>query len=53
MQIALKVEAEDGGSARGVPIRFRAYETLRDGAWVPVRDSVPNDKETVRSPGGV
>jgi murein DD-endopeptidase MepM/ murein hydrolase activator NlpD len=35
--------------ARGVPCAFDRCEVFRDGAWAPVEDHVPADKERIRA----
>jgi hypothetical protein len=46
------MDAADPTVAAGVPVAFRAYEVLRDGAWETVRNGIPGKADRIRSVGG-
>lgn len=43
------MDSADLMTARGIACAFRAYDVLRDGAWVRVTNGVPGRRERIRS----
>ena len=45
------MDSADPLVATGIPAAFRAYDVLRDGAWVAVADGIPGSRERLRFRG--
>jgi hypothetical protein len=43
------MDSADLMHAAGIPCAFRAYDVLRDGAWVPVRNGIPGNTDRIRA----